>query len=213
MPANPPPVRQDITGLVLAGGEGRRMGGRDKGLLEVHGRPLAQWTLERLAPQVSALGISANRHLEDYRRLGAPVWPDTEPGFNGPLAGIAAAMAQCQTPYLAVVPCDTPCFPDDLVARLAQALAREDAELAMAATPGPGGGAPLAQPVFCLLHTALLPSLQRFLAQGDRKVGLWMRQQRHALALFEQADAFAGANTPEERDALSRRLAPPAKPA
>lgn len=209
MPASPP-LRPDITGLMLAGGEGRRMGGRDKGLLTVHGRPLAQWTLERLAPQVGALGISANRHPQAYRELGAPVWPDASSGFEGPLAGIAAGLAHCATPYLAVVPCDTPCFPPDLVERLALGLARADAELAMAATAVSDAGAPRVQPVFCLLRATLLPSLRQYLAEGGRKVEDWARRHRHVLVPFEQEDAFAGANTPDELAALALRLPPPA---
>ena len=208
MPANPP-LRPEITGLVLAGGQGRRMDGQDKGLLAVHGRPLALWTLERLAPQVGGLGISANRHLQAYRQLGVPVWPDATPGFDGPLAGIAAGLAHCGTPYLAIAPCDTPCFPPDLVERLGLGLAQADAELALAATATDGSGTPRVQPVFCLLRAALLPSLRQFLAEGGRGVEQWARRHRLALVHFEQAEDFAGANTPAELAALSRRLPAP----
>lgn len=213
MPAAPP-LRHEITGLILAGGLGRRMDGQDKGLLTVHGHPLAQWTMWRLAPQVGGLGISANRNLAHYQRLGAPVWPDATPGFDGPLAGIAAGLAHCDTPYLAVVPCDTPCFPADLIERLGGGLAEAEAELALAVTVADAQDAPRVQPVFCLLRATLLPSLCQFLAKDGRKVEQWARRHRLALVPFEQAEAFAGANTPQELAALARRLpaqeAPPA---
>jgi len=224
MPLIPP---SDITGLVLAGGQGRRMGGRDKGLLMVRGQPLAAWTLARLAGQTGAQAISANRHLDVYRRFGVPVWTDgvaasatansghdgmhsDKPDFSGPLAGMAAGLAHCTTPWLAVVPCDSPCFPADLVPRLTQGLLSAQADVALAATAQSAQGAQQAhvrpQPVFCLLRTTLLPDLQCFLKSGGRKVMDWMRQCRHTLVRFDDALAFAGANTPEELAALALRL-------
>ncbi len=205
------PQRNEITGLILAGGQGRRMGGQDKGLMLASGRPLVHWTLERIRPQVANVGISANRHLSDYQRLNIPVWPDTTPDFDGPLAGIATGLAHCRTPYLAVVPCDAPCFPVDLVFRLAQGLAQAQAQAAVVCTPDKHANAQSMQPVFCLLHHSLRSSLQTFLAKGGRGVGQWMRQQALALVPFEDDQDFVGANTPQELEALALRLlnAPP----
>ena len=124
--------RQDITGLVLAGGRGSRMGGVDKGLQKHQGMPLAMHAMLRLAPQVGHVMINANRNLGAYESMGVPVWPDALADYPGPLAGFLAGLEHCETPYLVTVPCDSPLFPEDLVDRLAQALAERDAEIAMA---------------------------------------------------------------------------------
>ena len=124
---------EDITGLVLAGGRGIRMGGVDKGLQNHRGIPLALHALLRLQAQVGQTMLNANRNLGAYESFGVPVWPDTSADYPGPLAGVLAGLERCETPYLVTVPCDTPNFPDDLVARLAEALQAEDAEIAMAA--------------------------------------------------------------------------------
>jgi len=198
------------------------MGGRDKGLIDVHGQPLAAWTLARLAQQTGAQAISANRSLEVYRQLGVPVWADGmatdrlpehnfnglngefNGSFNGPLAGMAVGLSHCTTPYMAVVPCDSPCFPADMVSQLARGLLNADADLALAASAESGQTRP--QPVFCLLSASLLPTLQRFLASGGRKVLGWMQQCRHVVVPFDDAQAFSGANTPQELAALALRL-------
>src|SRR5690606_31030668 len=126
--------KEHITGLILAGGRGSRMGGTDKGLQQLHGIPMALHALLRLAPQVGSVMINANRNLAAYESMGAPVWPDHSPDFAGPLAGIAVGLERCETPYLVTVPCDTPMFPDDMVPRLATALENEQAEIAMVHT-------------------------------------------------------------------------------
>src|SRR5256885_4206305 len=126
--------REDITGLILAGGRGSRMGGVDKGLQNHLGIPLAMHALLRLEPQVGQIMINANRNLGAYDSFGVPVWPDALPDYPGPLAGFLTGLEHCETPYLATVPCDTPNFPTDLVARLSDALLAQDGELAMAAT-------------------------------------------------------------------------------
>lgn len=186
------PRPEDITGLVLAGGQGSRMGGLDKGLQPWDGEPLVRHALRRLQPQVGRLAISANRHLDDYRALGVAVWPDTLPGFAGPLAGWLAALRQCDTPWLASVPCDTPTFPFDLVARLAEALEGEGAEIAIAATPA------RQHPVFCLMPRSLAPSLQRYLQEGHRKVLGWTGQHRRAVVTFDDEASFRNFNTPAD---------------
>src|SRR6476661_9914986 len=129
----------DVTGLILAGGRGSRMGGVDKGLQNFRGMPLALQTLMRLQPQVSDVLVNANRNLAAYEALGVPVWPDALPDFAGPLAGFLTGLERCETPWLATVPCDTPLFPPDLVARLAEQAAAGGADIAMASAPEDDG--------------------------------------------------------------------------
>jgi len=191
---------EDITGLVLCGGRGSRMGGVDKGLQNHLGLPLALHALMRLQPQVGYTMINANRNLAAYESMNVPVWPDSIDGFAGPLAGLLAGLEHCETPYLVTVPCDTPNFPTDLVARLAQALTENDAEIAMAATRE--GGAVQVQPVFCLLQATLLESLVAFLDGGQRKIDRWTAQHRCVEVLFDDASAFFNANTPGELQQL-----------
>jgi len=190
----------DITGLILAGGRGSRMGGVDKGLQNFQGMPLALHALMRLAPQVGETMINANRNLSAYEAMGVPVWPDTLPDFAGPLAGLAAGLERCETSYLVTVPCDCPRFPLDLVARLAQALHDQDADIAMAATHQ--DGKLRTQPVFCLMKTSLLASLLEFLGSGQRKIDIWTAQHRCIDVTFDDAHAFAGANTLAELQQL-----------
>jgi molybdopterin-guanine dinucleotide biosynthesis protein A len=187
---------KDITGLILCGGRGSRMGGVDKGLQNHHGMPLALHALLRLSPQVGQILINANRNLSAYESMGAPVWPDPVGDYAGPLAGWQAGLERCETPFMVTVPCDTPNFPTDLVARLAEALAREGADIAMAATME--DGAVQVQPVFCLLKASLLESLVAFLHGGQRKIDRWTAQHRCATVLFPDAQAFFNANTPQD---------------
>jgi len=189
---------RDITGVILAGGRGSRMGGADKGLQNFNGVPLALHTLLRFAPQVGEVMVNANRNLAAYESFGVPVWPDALPDYAGPLAGFLTGLEHCETPYLATVPCDTPLFPHDLVARLAAALHGEQAEIAMAAAREEDGQL-RTQPVFCLLHRELLESLVRFTHGGGRKIDAWTAQHRTAVVAFDQpgddARAFFNANT------------------
>jgi len=184
----------EITGLVLAGGQGRRMGGVDKGLQNYHGMPLALHALLRLSTQVGQVLINANRNLAAYESMGVPVWPDAMSDYPGPLAGILVGMEHCETPYLATVPCDSPQFPVDLVSRLAEGLVAQDAEIAMAATREADGSIQV-QPVFCLIRTDLLESLVSYLYRGERKIDRWTAQHRCATIVFEDASAFINANT------------------
>lgn len=195
-------IQQDkITGLVLAGGRGTRMGGLDKGLQPFRGLPLAQHALQRLRPQVGGVALNANRHPAVYAAWGAPVWPDSQPGYPGPLAGFIAGLEHCSTPWLLTVPCDTPLFPQDLAARLAQTAERTGAAVVLAAD---AQGRP--QPVFCLMRASVLPDLWRFVAAGGRKVREWSAQCGDALAVFDQPGddprAFDNANTLAELHAL-----------
>jgi molybdenum cofactor guanylyltransferase len=192
-----------ITGLVLAGGRGSRMGGVDKGLQAHLGMPLAMHALLRLAPQVGEVMINANRNLSAYESMGASVWPDALPDYPGPLAGFLAGLEHCATPFLATVPCDSPLFPTDLVARLGERLETDDAELAMAATRE--DGELRLQPVFCLMRAAVLDSLVRFTASGGRKIDAWTATLRTSTVRFDDAHAFVNANTLAELRGLQRR--------
>lgn len=194
--------QKDITGLILAGGRGTRMGGVDKGLQNHSGMALALHALMRLQPQVGPVMINANRNLSAYESMGVPVWPDPMGDFPGPLAGWLAGLEHCETPYLLTVPCDTPNFPLDLALRLAQALAAEQADIAMAATRE--DGELRLQPVFCLMKSTLIDSLVAYLESGQRKIDQWTAGHKCATVVFDDAFAFFNANTPEELRALAR---------
>ena len=189
-------ARDEITGLVLAGGRGARMGGVDKGLQSHLGTPLALHALLRLGPQVGEVMINANRNLGAYESMGVPVWPDTLPNYAGPLAGFLTGLERCETPFMVTVPCDSPRFPLDLVERLADGLESNDAEIALAATRK--DDATQVHPVFCLMKTSLLESLVRFTQGGQRKIDRWTAQHRCVEVIFDDAAAFANANTAGE---------------
>ena len=191
---------QDITGLILCGGRGTRMGGVDKGLQNHHGLPLALHALMRLQPQVGHVLINANRNLSAYESMGVPVWPDPMADYPGPLAGWLAGLEHCETPYLLTVPCDSPNFPLDLAQRLAAALVAADADIAMAATVE--DGRQQVQPVFCLLKSGLIESLVAYLNAGERKIDRWTAQHPCATVRFEDPAAFANANTLDELQRL-----------
>jgi molybdenum cofactor guanylyltransferase len=202
----------EMTGLVLAGGRGSRMGGIDKGLQKFRDTPMALNALLRLQMQVGGrvgdLMVNANRNLVAYEAFGHPVWPDTLPDHAGPLAGFLTGMTHCDTPYLLTVPCDTPRYPLNLAVRLAAAFEDPAMEIAVAASPENGG--PLrVQPVFCLMRTDLLDSLAAFIRDGGRKVGHWTVQHRTAIVPFDRPDddpaAFFNVNTLTELHALERQ--------
>ena len=193
---------EDITGLILAGGRGSRMGGVDKGLQNFNGMPMALHTLLRLQLQVGQVIINANRNLAAYESFGAPAWPDVLQDYAGPLAGFLTGLERCETPYLVTVPCDSPRFPLDLVAHLAEAMEREQADIAMAAaleSDEQGRTAVRTQPVFCLLRVELLESLVRFTQGGGRKIDAWTGQHKTVVVPFDHPGddplAFANANT------------------
>ncbi|HSW07208.1 molybdenum cofactor guanylyltransferase MobA [Aquabacterium sp.] len=194
---------EQITGLVLAGGRGSRMGGVDKGLQNHNGMPLAMHALLRLQTQVGSIMINANRNLGAYDSMGVPVWPDAAADYPGPLAGFLAGLEHCETPYLVTVPCDTPLFPTDLVERLAQALIEADAELAIAVTRE--GDALQRQPVFCLMKSSVIEGLIPFIHSGQRKIDRWCGEQRCVEVLFDDAGAFFNANTPDELRSLQTK--------
>ena len=196
---------EQITGLILAGGRGSRMGGVDKGLQNHRGMPLAMHALLRLAPQVGGVMVNANRNLGAYESMGVPVWPDVLPDYPGPLAGLLTGLERCETLFLVTVPCDTPHFPADLVARLARALVDADAEIAMAAAIE--DGELRTQPVFCLLKAELLESLVRYMHSGQRKIDRWTAQHRCVVVEFDDPAAFFNANTLAELQQLQSKTA------
>lgn len=205
----PAPQRVTIAGLVLAGGEGRRMGGADKGLQMFEGAPLARRAAERLAPQVASLSISANRHLPQYQAWGWPVLQDDPAHLgSGPLAGMCAGLEATALPWLACVPCDVPHVPLDLVARLAAAPGNPLVVFAAAPDPAQTDGALRRHPTCCLLHRSVLPALIAYLQSGGRRLDAWMRSLPHAQVAFDDAAAFANLNTTEdlaEAQSASRR--------
>jgi molybdenum cofactor guanylyltransferase len=196
-----------ITGLVLAGGRGQRMGGADKGLQLLHGQPLAAHVLARLAPQVGALAISANRHADAYTTLGAPwhapVLPDTMPDFPGPLAGLLAGLQASRTAWLLAVPCDSPWLPADLAARLAAAALAQDADIATVTTTNAAGVVSL-HPVFALVRASLADDLAAFLQAGERKVRAWYARHKTAEVAFADERAFYNINSLQELADLDR---------
>lgn len=192
--------RKDITGVVLAGGRASRMGGKDKGLVELAGRPLIEHVLERLRPQVGELLINANRNIVTYSAY-ARVVSDSISDFAGPLAGMLTAMEHANTAYILTVPCDGPYLPDDLAARLSEALQAKQASVAVV-----HDGQRL-QPVYALLDCGLQDSLRQYLLNGDRKIDLWFQSQAMVSVAFAEDDRlFININRPEELDSVEAEM-------
>lgn len=182
-----------ISAVILAGGQGRRMGGVDKGLVELSGKPMVEWVLERLRPQVDEVLINANQNPDRYGAFGVPVFCDDIGGFAGPLAGLHAGLGHATHPLVVTAPCDSPFLPTDLVSRLADALAANDADLAVAKTFAQ------AHPVFCLCRREVLPHLDAFLSAGGRKIDRWYETLKVVSVQFDdQEAAFRNINTREE---------------
>lgn len=202
-------MRKDmaVTGLVLAGGRGTRMGSVDKGLQLFNGKPMAQQVLQRLRPQVQHLLINANQNMEAYAAWGTPVWPDAIAGFAGPLAGLHTGLLHCDTPLLVTAPCDSPFLPLDLVSKLMAALQEQDADLAVAVTGH--GSTRQPQPVFTLARIDLLPHLTAFLSGGGRKVDAWYATLKVAEVGFEDEAAFRNINTLAELQEFSHSAPAP----
>jgi molybdopterin-guanine dinucleotide biosynthesis protein A len=181
-----------ITGLIIAGGLARRMGGIDKGLQLFQGRPLLAQIIARFSPQVGSLFLNVNHNASSYLPLGLPLLADSAADYAGPLAGLQAGLACCTTPLLACVPCDAPFLPADLVARLQTALIQNQAEVAVASAGG------RCQHAFMLCRREVLPGLSGYLEQGGRRVGEWQRQCRYVEVDFVDADAFMNFNRLED---------------
>jgi molybdopterin-guanine dinucleotide biosynthesis protein A len=193
--------KQQITGLILAGGKGTRMGSVDKGLQMFRGKPMVEHVVQRLRPQVGKLIINANQHRDVYQALGAPVVPDEIAGFAGPLAGLHAGLCHCDTPYLVTAPCDSPFLPMDLVDKLSAALVAANVDIAVAMT---GESATQQRhPVFCLLATHLKDELADYLGKGGRKMDAWFTKHPQIEVQFLDETAFANINTPDDLRVLS----------
>lgn len=181
----------NITAVILAGGQGSRLAGQDKGLVKLNNIPLVAHLIKRIQPQVADIIISANRNKTEYEQFGFPVYNDDILDFAGPLAGILKALQQCQNEWLLVAPADSPFIPGDLAARLSQNI--QDNKIAI-----PHDGSHL-QPTFALIHKSLNSSLNDFLNKGERKARVWMQQQSHTIVDFsDQKNAFLNINTEDE---------------
>ncbi len=189
-----------ISGLVLAGGRGSRMGEVDKGLQPFRGTPMVQHVLQRLAPQVDELLINANRNIDAYAAFGHRVLPDAIDGFAGPLAGLQIGMLGATHPLIVTAPCDSPFLPLDLVNRLREGMRQSGADLAVAKTFDQP------HPVFCLVRRDLEPHLRAFLESGQRKIDKWYATLKvQEVAFDDQEAAFANINTRDELQALEQR--------
>jgi len=187
------PALSDISGVILAGGRGSRVGGDDKGLIELAGKPMIMHVIERFQPQVSTLLINANRNTERYGEFGYRVIGDIVGDFPGPLAGIGAGLAAIETPFLAVAPCDSPFLPLDLVRRLGEALDQSSTDISVAVCAGQP------QPVFILIARHLGRSVSAYLADGGRKITRWYRQESYVEVEFGADESpFANVNTVED---------------
>ena len=187
-PTHPP----QLTGMILAGGKARRMGGQDKGLIPYRGRPLISHVLERLEPQVHTLLINANRSQEQYAQFGYPVIADAGDGFLGPLAGILAGLRAAKSELLLCAPCDSPQIGHDLAAKLMVPFERKETRISVACC------AERLQPVFAILHTGLSDALEGFLRDGGRKIDEFYGDQSFTEVSFENPDEFRNINTREE---------------
>jgi molybdopterin-guanine dinucleotide biosynthesis protein A len=194
--------KHEITGVILAGGRARRMGGVDKGLTVLAGRPMLQHVLAALQPQVAKVIINANRNLDVYRGFGCDVVSDVIGDYSGPLAGMASGMQSSVTPYIVTVPCDSPLIAGDLVARLYRTLKEQAAEVCVV------HDGERTHPVFLMLRCDLVGSVLAYLDAGERKIDKWFAQHHLAVCDFsDQREAFMNVNHPQELDALEQSIA------
>jgi len=190
-------LKHHITGIILAGGMARRMGGKDKGLIEVAGKPLVEYAIETLRPQVSSLVINTNRNLECYSSYGLPIVVDSISGYHGPLIGMASCMCVVDSDLMVTVPCDSPNLPSDLVMRMYNSLVEKQAEISVA-----HDGCYI-QPVFALMHTNLLDSLLEYINRGGRKISNWYDEHTVATVDFsDKPETFLNINTPDDIDQI-----------
>jgi molybdenum cofactor guanylyltransferase len=186
-------THKDITAVILAGGQGRRMGGQDKGLVAYKNGNLIQYVIAGISRQTDNILINANRNIETYAAFGYPVVQDTMTGFQGPLAGFYAAMSAATTDYILTLPCDGPFVVDSYLERMLDRLTQTDCEMVIASD------GERMQPVYALLPVSLQPSLHNFLQQGERKIDRWYQQHRFSLAEFtDDEQLFTNINTPED---------------
>ena len=194
-------MSSQIDAVILAGGMARRMGGDDKGLVELNGEAMIKHTIDRIKPQVKEILINANRNQTRYAEFGFKVISDEHSGFLGPLAGMITAMGQTDADYLLVVPCDCPLLPLDLVPRMLAVIEAEKAEIAVASD------GEYEQPVVLLLKPSLRDSMKAFLEAGERKVDFWYIKHHFVVATFaDQPNAFVNVNTPEQKQRLATEI-------
>lgn len=195
------PQSENITAVILAGGQGQRMGGRDKGWVNFQGRPMIHHVLEQVGSQVQSVLINANRSLEEYQALGYQVVEDIELGYHGPLMGMLTGLTHAKTDWVLFVPCDVPLLPHNTIEKLYRAAVNNDADVSVV-----HDGERL-QPVISLVRRRLLPSLESWLAEGKRKIDRWYMQHRMVVVPFDMGkDHFMNLNTPQELQALEQRL-------
>lgn len=198
---SPSTFRREITAVILAGGRAQRMGGIDKGLVILNGKPMVEHVINALRREVDNIFINANRNLDQYRAFGFRVIPDIMDGFQGPLAGMASGMQAARTKYIVTVPCDSPLISDGLVRRLHEAMERENADISSV------HDGDRTHPVFALIRCDLLPDLLEFLNAGERKIDRWYARHRLAIAYFDDTpNSFLNVNSPEERADLENKL-------
>jgi molybdenum cofactor guanylyltransferase len=191
----------DITAVILAGGQARRMDGQDKGLLEVSGLAMIEYVISVLQSQLDKIVINANRNQDVYAKYGFPVIADDYDGFKGPLAGMASCMKTIETKYMITAPCDSPLLPTDFVTRMFSALQEKNADISVA------DSGDRIQPVFCLLRSSLLGSLLQYLDSGERKIDLWFQQHVMTKVDFsDKPETFINVNTPEDIKIIEARL-------
>ncbi len=182
-----------VTGVIVSGGKARRMGGQDKGLVELSGKPMIEYVIETIKPQVNSIIINANRNLSQYKEYGYPVISDDLTGYHGPLAGIVSCMQVIDTLLMLSVPCDSPFVPNDLVERLYKQLEKEQADISVAHDGN------RMQPVFSLIKTECLDSLLDFLNRDERKIDRWYAQHKVAITDFsDKPETFININKPED---------------
>ncbi|GIU41650.1 molybdenum cofactor guanylyltransferase MobA [Shewanella algidipiscicola] len=195
-------MSQQIDAVILAGGMARRMGGNDKGLVELNGQPMIKHAIDRIKPQVKEIVINANRNQNRYAEFGYKVLSDEDSGYLGPLAGMITALGHTLADYLLVVPCDCPLLPRDLVARMLAAIDAQQADMAVASD------GKREQPVVLLIKPELRSSMKAFLDAGERKIDVWYAQHNCAVCDFsDQPSAFVNVNTPEQKQLLSEAIA------
>lgn len=194
-------IKSDVTGVILAGGQARRMGGQDKGLVMLDGKPMIEIIIDVLKPQTAKLLINANRNHDRYSQYGLEMVADELSGYCGPLAGMASALKIINTDYIVTAPCDSPFIPLDLVQRLADALENKSTDISVA------HDGERIQPVFCMIKKTLLQSLTDYLAAGERKIDRWFKQHDFAIADFsDKPETFDNINTHEDVESALLKL-------
>lgn len=195
--------KTSITGIVLAGGRARRMGGIDKGLIPLCGRTMIEHVLDRLVDQVGAVIINANRNIDTYAAMGYPVVPDRDDSYAGPLAGMSSGLHAAGSSYCVTLPCDSPLIGADVVQRLHAALVAAGAEIAVA------HDGERAHPVVNIMETRLAASIDGFLDAGERKIDRWFDRHHWVYADFsDRPEYFINVNTEDERQAVEREICP-----